>query len=87
MNIEEQIAALETAFLPYPGAVAGTQLSRVLLDNSICKKHGIPLGRECRLVWCLGLGAVQCRKRFFYGLTIPDAIRAAQEEVNKKNSS
>jgi len=79
MTLQEKIDKLETS-LPV-GTVAGTALSRVLMDNKLLPGHGIKgSDRESTLVWCLAVGSLmQPWKSFYYGLTIDEAVDKAME--------
>lgn len=69
MNIEQKLIELEKLLLK--GRTPGTMISRVLKE-----KEGYQ--------WCLGVGAMQMPKSFFYADTIDECIRLAMESVNDK---
>lgn len=77
MTLQEKISKIESSLRL--GAVAGTALSRVLMDNKLLPEYGIEAqGRESTLVWCLTVGEMmQPWKNFYYGLTIDDAVEKA----------
>jgi len=81
MTLQEKISKLELNLRP--GAVAGTALSRILMDNKLLPEYGIEAqGRESTLVWCLTVGEMlQPWKNFYYGLTIDDAVEKAMIDV------
>jgi hypothetical protein len=76
MNIQEMVSQLEKGM-----RLPGTQICRVMLDNKLCEKEGIPTdsAHEASIIWCVGVGRIQEPKGFFYGLTIEVALRKALE--------
>lgn len=70
MTLEERLAWLERMLTP---TVPGTQLARVLPE-----KDGEPMR------WCLGLGRMLGRKKFFYGPTIEACLDKAEKWVFKQ---
>ena len=64
MNFDERILKLEA--LTSPGRLSGTQIVRVLNPDAP------------GLIWCLAVGVMQFRKRFFYGATMLEALEAAE---------
>lgn len=90
MNIinEDRILEVEKKALPYKGAVAGTTISRVLLDHSLFEENDLDLekasNRGASLVWCLGLGTVMEPKALFYGHTIEEAVEKAEKVFDEQ---
>ena len=86
MTLQEKIDKLESNLRE--GAVAGTALNRILMDNTLLPEHGIEgQGRESTLVWCLTVGEMlQPWKKFYYGLTIDDAVEKAMIDVCRNRS-
>ncbi len=82
-NIEARIQKLEKQYVSYEDALAGTSISRTLLDLTLFKEYGLDLnkaitGREASIVWCLGLGSMQEAKELFYGHTMEEAVDKAE---------
>jgi len=65
-------------------SVPGTILQRVTMDTSLMVKEGLKpkpehLERGYGLIWCLAVGRVYERKRFFHGHTIREAYLRARK--------
>jgi hypothetical protein len=66
-TIDERISRLEKKTGYVKGRVPGTQISRVLTVWGI--------------EWCLSIGLMQDRKRFFSGKTIEECLKKAEKEL------
>ena len=80
-QIERDIAKLESGF-----SCPGTQVVRVQMDNSLCKKENLQTNseRESTFVWCVSWGqmGVPWHART-YGNTIQEAVQRAVQEWEK----
>jgi hypothetical protein len=68
MSIDERIHKLEQAYKPWRGAVVGTQLTRILLENGVG--------------WCLALGGMSTPKEMFIGVSIEEVISMAESHLS-----
>lgn len=69
MDIEQKLIELEKCLLN--GRTPGTMISRVMKETGGCQ-------------WCLGIGAMQMPKSFFYADTIEECVNQALESVKAK---
>lgn len=76
-DIDKELTAYE------PKSIPGTSISRVMLDYALFAQYGLKLPkdqtRESGMIWCLGLGQIHLRKKFFYGRTIREAFLKAKK--------
>lgn len=83
-SIDERINALENS-LTGEGYVAGTTLTRELMDTKLAKySYNIVTDTtdQSILLWCLSLGKFYGHKDFYYGLTIDDCMTQAEDSLS-----
>jgi len=81
MNLDDRIYRLEKKVC---GAWSpGTSLSRSLVPESILNKENVypEGGKDYYRTWVLGLGRIGDVLKFFYGLTIEEAIKNAEDFI------
>jgi len=88
MKIQAALLDLEQRVSRITGStVSGTILSRVLVSPGQDAHLSAHIRQDCPTlpatgpVWCLALGPLMMRKRFWYGVTVIDAIRNAQRDM------
>lgn len=71
-----------------PAIIAGTSITRVLMDVELAKKEGIPVpvdfDRTSILVWSLGIGRLSEPKQFVHGLSIRGAFLRLRKLVKAR---
>lgn len=84
-NIDKLLLGLEKAL--GLEKTSGFAISRVLMDNTLLKSHGLvrdevrqPDGQST-LVWSIGVGRIMEPKDFFYGYSIYAASQRARQVV------
>jgi len=85
MTLEKRIHRLELRMLRKGWAsTKGTVLARTLMDSKLAIREGIevPDGKQCVLVWCLGIGGIMQPKMFYHGNTIGQTLRKAERALD-----
>lgn len=76
-TIDERVRALEHGCV-----LPGTQITRVTMDNTLCRRYKIRVRdavHDSQVIWCVAVGHMCHPKTFFYGGTINEALRRAEQ--------
>lgn len=66
--------------------VPGTSFTRVCIKKAFAGRYGIsiPKGQDEVLAWSLGIGGAASSKSYFYGTTMLEALKRAEDFVEKR---